>query len=303
MNALVLGGNGFIGSHLVDLLLEKGHFVRVLDKAKERFRTPLPDVDYRLVPFDDKTELAESLTGIEVVFHLISTTVPGTSSLDPAYDIQSNLITSISLLNLMVKAGIKKIVFLSSGGTVYGDPSITPTPETQLLNPICSYGIVKAAIENYMLMYKKLYQLEPIIIRASNPYGPRQGHFQVQGVISTFLNNIKLNKDLTVWGTGGNVRDYLFINDLVNILYMAGTSTESDIFNAGSGVGTSINELIKIISSITDREPKVNYLTRRGFDVKKIVLDISKTKNTFNWKPETTLESGIIKYWNFLSDL
>jgi UDP-glucose 4-epimerase len=301
MNTLVLGGNGFIGSHLVDLLLQNNHFVRVVDKFPERFRKPLDGVDYRIIHFDDKAELVESLTNIDIVYHCISTTVPSTSSLDPVFDIQSNLVNSVSLLNMMVKAEIKRIVFLSSGGTVYGNPTETPTRETHPLRPISSYGIVKVAIENYLSMYETLYNIKPVILRASNPYGPRQGHFQTQGVISTFLKSIKSNKELIVWGTGDIVRDYIYIDDLVKFCYQASISDTCGVFNVGSGRGASINEIIDIISQITNIVPNTKYYPQRVFDVQRIILDISKTAETFQWTPKISLKEGIRCMWDYIS--
>jgi UDP-glucose 4-epimerase len=301
MNMLVLGGNGFIGSHLVDLLLRNHHFVRVVDKLPERFRNPLEGVDYRIIHFDDKAELAESLTNIDIVYHCISTTVPSTSSNDPVFDIQSNLVNSVSLFNMMIKAEIKRIVFLSSGGTVYGNPSEIPTHENHPLRPISSYGIVKVAIENYLSMYETLYHMKPVILRASNPYGPRQGHFQTQGVISTFLKSIKSNKELVVWGTGDVVRDYIYIDDLVQFCYQASISDTCGVFNVGSGRGACINEIIDIISQVTNITAKTKYYPKRIFDVQRIILDISKASETFQWTPKYSLEEGIRCVWNSIN--
>jgi UDP-glucose 4-epimerase len=301
MNMLVLGGNGFIGSHIVDLLLQNNHFVRVVDKFPERFRKPLDGVDYRIIHFEDKAELAESLTNIDIVYHCISTTVPSTSSLDPIYDIQSNLVNTVSFLNMMIKAEIKRIVFLSSGGTVYGNPTETPTRETHPLRPISSYGIVKVAIENYLFMYEMLNKMKPVILRPSNPYGPRQGHFQTQGVISTFLKSIRSDKELFVWGTGDIVRDYIYIDDLVELCYQASISDRCGVFNVGSGRGTSINEIIGIISRITNINADAKFYPQRAVDVQKIVLDISKTTETFKWAPKISLEEGIRDMWDCFS--
>lgn len=182
MKALVLGGCGFIGSHLVDRLLASGHKVRVLDRAPELYRAPIANVDYRFGDFADAPLLAEALEGIEVVYHLISTTVPPTSNLDPVADVEGNLINTLRLLQLMVQKNIPKIVFLSSGGTVYGIPETVPIPESHPLRPICSYGVVKVAIENYFQMFHQLHGLVYVVLRASNPYGERQGHAGVQGV-------------------------------------------------------------------------------------------------------------------------
>jgi len=300
MNILVLGGNGFIGSHLVDLLIENGHFVRVVDKSVEKFRNPIEKVDYRIINFDDSSGLIEALANIDIVFHLISSTVPSTSNSDPIFDINSNLVNSVKLFDLMYKSGVERILFLSSGGTVYGNPNILPTPENHPINPISSYGIVKVAIENYLMMNYHLSKLKPIIVRASNPFGPRQRHFQVQGVISTFLKNVYMNKDLEIFGNGDNIRDYIFIKDLVDFCYLAALSTECGIFNAGNGKGTSLNEIVEIIKATTNKKFNVNYKHQRNFDVQINSLDISKAYRTFRWKPLFSVEEGIQLYWNHI---
>lgn len=135
MKALVIGGNGFIGSHVVDALLLSGHKVRVFDRGAELYRSPLVDVDYRLADFSDVSALAEALVGVDSVYHFVSTTVPSTSNLDPISDIKGNLINTVRLLQLMLQNGVSRIVYLSSGGTVYGIPDISPIPEKHPLNP------------------------------------------------------------------------------------------------------------------------------------------------------------------------
>ena len=176
MRALVLGGSGFIGSHLVDALLADGQRVRVFDRQPDRFRDALTGVDYRFGSLADVSDVAEALAGVDVVFHLVSTSVPSTSNLDPVADIEGNLVTAVQLLDQMTRLDVRRIVFLSSGGTVYGNPGTSPVTETDPLRPICSYGVVKVAIENYLFMYQDLHGIEPVILRPSNPIGPRQGH-------------------------------------------------------------------------------------------------------------------------------
>ena len=193
MNALVLGGNGFIGSHLVDRLLDAGHSVRIFDRGHELNRDPRKQVDYRIADFSDSLALASALENIDVVYHLIGTTTPSTSNADPIADIQSNLINSVRLLQIMREKKNQRLVFLSSGGTVYGKTESELIGENHELNPICSYGVVKVAIENYVRMFHSLYGLHYVILRAANPYGERQGNIGAQGVIGTFLQKVLKN--------------------------------------------------------------------------------------------------------------
>lgn len=303
MNVLVLGGTGFIGSHLCDALLQNEHTVRVYSRSKERYREPLFAVDYCTGDFSDEISLAEALIGIDCVVHLISTTVPTTSNLNPALDVISNLAGTLNLLELLKKNGPKKIIFLSSGGTVYGDPTVTPVHETHALNPICSYGVVKVAIENYLGMYQKLYGIESLVLRVSNPYGPRQGHMGVQGLISSFLNRVKSHQDLIVWGDGEIIRDYIYISDLANLLVKSLTSGKTGIFNVGSGQGYSVNQIIRVICNETQVTPKIIYKVGRDYDVNKIYLDISKAQEAFGWDITTDLNSGIKRHWDWMQHM
>lgn len=293
MKVLVLGGNGFIGSHVVDHLLAAGHKVRVFDRSPEHYRKPLKHVEYRLGSFDDTFQVAEALQGMDAVCHLINTTVPGTSNLDPVADVESNLISTLELLEQMRKKKLYRILYLSSGGTVYGNPESSPISESHPLNPISSYGIVKMAIEKYLYMYQQLYGLQPVILRPANPYGPRQGHAGVQGLIGTLLGKVLADEALEIWGDGSVVRDYIHVSDLARLCVGALESKVCGVFNGGSGVGHSINEIVSLICETTGEQLKTNYLEGRAFDVKEVVLDISRAKETFGWQPEISLADGI----------
>ena len=175
MRTLVLGGCGFIGSHVVDRLLAVGQNVRVMDRGPEKFREPLPQVEYVLGDFSDGSAVVEAMADVDIVLHLVSATVPGTAALDPGADVSRNLLPTIGLLENMRKVHVPRLVYLSSGGAVYGVPEVIPTPEEHPLRPTNSYGIVKAAIEHYVRMYSGNESLAATIIRPSNPYGPRRG--------------------------------------------------------------------------------------------------------------------------------
>lgn len=303
MNVLVLGGNGFIGSHIVDELLNAGHSVRVFDRFPEKYRPPLLGVDYRTGQFGDAFSMAEALQGIEIVYHLISTTVPGTSNLNPVADINDNLVATVVLLDQMVKMGVKRIVYLSSGGTVYGKPRMVPIPEDHPLNPICSYGVVKVAIENYLKMYQELYGLRPTIIRPSNPFGPRQGHDGVQGVIATFIAKIFHEHPIKVWGDGSIIRDYMTVSDLARLCITVCNDNFIGIFNVGSGTGVSITNLIEQLKDVTCRQPEVVYESGRNFDIKEMVLDIVHTNSVTGWRPTASFAEGLQQHWNWYSSL
>jgi UDP-glucose 4-epimerase len=300
MKVLVIGGSGFIGSHVVDKLLAHRHSVRVFDRRPERFRAPLTGVDYRFGEFADEMTLVEALAGIDVVYHLVSTTVPGTADLDPKTDVRDNLIGTINLLESMQRLGLSRILFLSSGGTVYGIPEVVPIPETHPLRPVNSYGIVKAAIEHYLEMYRRTRGFSPVIVRASNPFGPRQEHSGVQGVVSTFLRRILVGEPIEIWGDGTVVRDYLEVSDLAELCARAGTSDREGAYNAGSGHGLSVNDVVEAVRNVTGADAKVIYKPARPVDVPRSVLDCSRAKNEFGWECQTGFDSGLSNTWNWL---
>jgi UDP-glucose 4-epimerase len=300
-NSLILGGNGFIGSHLVDRLLAEGINVRVFDKYKEYYREPLAGVEYCYADFGNRGLLAEALQDIDTVFHLISTTLPKTSNDDPVFDITSNVVETLFLLEQCVHRKIKKIVFISSGGTVYGIPKILPVPEDASTDPLCSYGICKLTIEKYLELYRHLYGLNYVIVRPSNAYGDRQKMSSIQGAIPVFLGKIAKGQLIEIWGDGEVVRDHIFVDDLVDAIYKAAIlDTRSRIFNIGIGIGYSLNRIIAIIREITGIDPHVVYKEKRSFDVREIYLDITRSKNELLWQPATQLEAGIQRTWEFV---
>ena len=197
MNVLVLGGNGFIGSHLVDRLCVEGHNVRVFDRQGELYRKPISGVEYYYGDFGNRALLDNAVKRVDIVFHGISTTVPSTSNDDPVFDVMSNVVETINLLEQCVKERVKKVVFVSSGGAVYGTPSVVPVSEDSPTNPESSYGITKLTIEKYLALFHRFYGLDYAIVRPSNPYGPRQNHLGNQGVIAVFMGRIAKGRIIT----------------------------------------------------------------------------------------------------------
>ncbi|MBK1644896.1 NAD-dependent epimerase [Thiocapsa imhoffii] len=297
---LILGGHGFIGSHLTVALVAGGARVRVLDRAGGVPTAPVRGVDYRVAEFGDLATLAEALADIDLVIHLISTTVPGTANLDPVADIEGNLIGTVRLLQKMKEVGVGQLLFLSSGGTVYGDTDAVPIPEQHPLEPLSSYGIVKVAIEHYIGMHARQHGMRSLILRVSNPYGPRQGHLGVQGVIGTFFQRLRAGDPIKIWGDGQSVRDYLYIDDLTDCICTAIHREVSGVFNVGSGRGTSLIELLAIVARVTGSAPEVEFQPARGFDVRKVVLDITKARTTLGWTPQVGLPEGCQRYWDWL---
>jgi UDP-glucose 4-epimerase len=204
----------------------------------------------------------------------------------------------------MRAAGLRKLVYVSSGGTVYGIPRMDPVDEEHPLRPISSYGIVKVAIENYLHMEQHLHGLQHVVLRASNPYGPRQGHRGIQGIIGAHLWHIARGEPVEIWGDGSIVRDFIHVRDLAELCVAALRSDTTGCFNAGSGKGTSINEIVQCISRTvqsTGGAPVVPvYMPGRDFDVPRVVLDISRARAALNWEPRIDIGDGIAETWDWV---
>lgn len=303
MKTLVLGGNGFIGTHLVDALLEKGRFVRIYDRSPSRLSLTPQAAEYVEGELGNYGLLQEAVKGIEVVYHLVSTTLPKTSNDDPIYDVRSNLIDTLQLLEACVEGGVRKVIFASSGGTVYGLPQTVPITEDHPTNPITSYGVVKLAIEKYMDLFWRLHGLYYTVLRISNPYGPYQNPGGQQGAIAVFLHHLRTGQPITIWGDGSVVRDYIYVSDLVDALMLAAEVETGKVLNVGSGHGTSLNELIALIGEVTGERPEVEYLPGRTLDVPANVLDIARAREGLGWRPRTALEDGIACTWDWIKSL
>lgn len=297
MKCVILGGGGFIGSAVTDQLLIEGHSVRVF--AHER-TTPYrsfsdkESVEWMVGDFLVKSNIRSAIEGMDVVIHLISTTLPKNSNENPAYDVQTNLLSTLSLLDIMVEEKIKKIIFISSGGTVYGRPHTIPISEEHTTNPLVSYGVTKLAIEKYLLLYKELHGLQPIILRVSNPFGHRQSTAKQQGAVGVFINKALDGEAIEIWGDGSVTRDFIYIEDLARaFVFAVEYEGEKSLFNIGSGRGTTLNELVDTLESILGKPIKRRYLEGRNFDATLNVLDIALANRELGWKPDISLSSGI----------
>lgn len=304
MKSLVLGGNGFIGVHLVESLLAGGGPVRVYDRSTNKFGVAPGGAEYVQGELGNHGLIREAVEGMEVVFHLVSTTLPKTSNDDPIYDVRSNLVDALQLLEACVEAGVRKVVFASSGGTVYGSPRTVPITEDHPTDPITSYGIVKLAVEKYLGLFHHLHGLDYAALRISNPYGPYQDPRGQQGAIAVFLHRLLTGEPITVWGDGSVVRDYLYVSDLAEALGLAATTgTRRKVFNVGSGRGASLNELVDFVAEATGERPRVDYLPGRSLDVPANVLDVTLAWEELGWVPRTDLIEGMAGAWAWIQTL
>lgn len=304
MRALITGGNGFIGSHLSDRLQAAGWQVTVYDKTEDRFRPRQAGVRYLRGDVADQHLLREAVAKTDVIFHLAWTTIHEVSNTDPTFDVASNLIPSVRLLELCVQASVCKVVFVSSGGTVYGLPRVLPVPETHPTQPICSYGITKLAVEKYLGLFYHLRGLSYAVLRPSTPYGERQSPWGRQGAVTTFLWRVARGLPITIWGDGNMVRDFFYVGDLVEACWLAAESDEpTGVFNVGGGMAISLNQLVEAIRQGVGREVTVRHEPSRPFDVPKLILDTTLARQRLGWQPRVSLAEGVARTWAWVQTL
>jgi UDP-glucose 4-epimerase len=298
MKCVILGGGGFIGSAIADRLLLDGHAVRIFERPRvEPYRsfTSSEQVEWITGDFLSTHDVSSAIAGADVVLHLVSTTLPKNSNDDPIYDVQSNLVGTLQLLNAMVARNVHKIVFISSGGTVYGIPKCLPITEDHPTDPLVSYGITKLAIEKYLHLFERMHGIKAITLRVANPYGERQRIETAQGAVGVFLHRTLSGKPIEIWGDGSVTRDYIHISDVAEAFVQAVKySGSKSVFNIGSGAGTSLNELIAIIEKALDKSIERCYLPGRPFDVPVSVLSNKLARSELEWAPSMSMHDGII---------
>ncbi|MGH2376433.1 MAG: NAD-dependent epimerase/dehydratase family protein [bacterium] len=247
--------------------------------------------------------LREAVTGVDVVFHLIWTTIPEVANRDPAGDVSANLIPTIRLFEVCRNVGVRRIVFVSSGGTVYGPAQTWPVSEAHPQNPINSYGITKLAAEKYLYMFRHLYGVDYVIFRPSVPYGPRQNPLAAQGAVAVFLYRVARGLPVTIWGDGSVVRDYFYVSDLTSAL-VAGAeraSPEQRVFNLGGGNAVSLIQLLGMVEEVVGKRANVEYAPPRRFDAPQILLDTNLARQELGWQPKVRLTDGLVQTWKWMS--
>jgi UDP-glucose 4-epimerase len=298
---LVVGANGFIGSHLVDELVEQGYGVRALDiySGPAKFNSS-NQVEAVKADFFDDAAIAKSLEGVEYVFHLFSATTPFTADSDPFADINKNVLRSVQFLEMVVQAKVKKVIFVSSGGAVYGHlAEIKNATEEDAPLPISPYGIGKLTTEYYMAYFKQKFNLDYIVYRLTNPYGPRQASNKNQGVVPIFLNKIQNDEELTIYGNGSSSRDFIYIRDATRMMSESfSKETKFSTYNIGSGAQTDLNTIIDRIAKITGKKPKVEYVEAPKTFLGKTMVSVERFVNEFGDHATTTFEDGIKKTLN-----
>ena len=290
---LVIGGSGFVGRHLIEGLLGDGLRVRCLDIHS-------PELDHENLEslegsFTDQSVLDAALEGCDAVYHLASSTIPKTSNQDPVSDVQVNLVGTLGLMDAARRHEIDRFIYISSGGTVYGKPQSLPVPETHPTEPMCSYGVVKLAVEKYLEMYRRLYGMRTCAVRLSNPYGPHQSPHKGQGVIAAFCHRAVHGKPIQIWGDGSVVRDYIHIDDVVSALMAVLMSEQATgAINVGAGRGHSLLEVIDCVERACGTVEK-RFFPGREFDVPAVYLDTTKARSILGWEARVGLAEGVTR--------
>lgn len=300
---LVLGANGFIGSHLVDELVNEGYEVRAFGRFQSSETKFNNDKRIEVYPGDylNRSDIEEALKGIDFVFHFISTTTPATSEDEPLIDIETNVRASVELFQLCVEEGVKRVVYASSGGAIYGNNASTVYKETDITLPVSPYAIGKLTIENYLRYFHVKHSLEYTVFRIANPYGERQPFWRKQGVIPIFLEKVYNDAPLTVLGDGSMVRDYIYVKDVAKMIVATlARQPLHSVYNLGSGSGHSVNELISTIESVAEVVVKRHTQPVPATFMHTAVLDIQRYTDEFNIQPETSLEDGMTSTYQYI---
>lgn len=308
MNIMLLGAAGFIGTNLIiDLAKNQNNQITVVDRNKDYFSQIIKFefenvkiLEYNLVA---ETDYESLVRGQDIIYHLVSTTVPTTSNQMVSQELQANVILSSNLFEACVHQNVKKVVFLSSGGTVYGKESKCPLNEKTPTNPITSYGIQKVTIEKLLYLYNYMYGLDYRIIRLTNPYGPYQRPNGVLGAVTTFTYKALKGEEIVVYGDGSVIRDFIYIDDAVRgIQTIVNGGDRHHTFNLGCGYGTSIKAVIETISRVLNLELSVRYTESRKVDVPVNYLDISRYEEAYGKLNPIALEEGILRTAKYMKE-
>lgn len=302
----IYGANGFIGRHLVARLAEKAVSVRAVSRhidleLKQRFPR---GVDFVEADLRDSLAMASSLQGLDVVVQLISTSSPGLQNRYNVSDIRDNVIPHVEFIESAIAAGVRRYIFFSSGGTVYGPKAEPPIVEDAPTNPINSHGLTKLTIEKYLQMYGHVDGLDYVILRVANPFGPGQVFRKGQGLIPAILSRHKEGLPIQIIGDGATQRDYVFIDDVIDAVEAALERAEArqSIINIGSGKSRSVLQVIDTMESVLGFSFSREYIRERKTDVDVNVLDNSRARKLLGWTPKTDFRIGLEQTLIFPAD-
>ncbi len=305
MNTLVIGGAGFIGTHLVSKLLATGRTVTILDRRTDAIQELPRGADYVAGDFGQCQLIRELLCNHEEVIHLAYTSVPKTSFENPFSDLLENLPPTVQLFAETADSG-RKLLFVSSGGTVYGEAGTLPIREDHPTRPISPYGLTKLTLEGYAHLYAVTHGLKFVCVRPANAFGPGQKPFTGQGFIASAMTSMMRGLPVTVFGQRGTVRDYVYVGDLAaGIVSALEKGRPSEIYNLGSGVGRTNMDVIEAITPLLEGlayKIRIEHLPERTFDVRANILDSGKLHKDTGWSPTTPFDKGLLRTREWLKD-
>lgn len=306
MKILVTGGAGFIGSHLVDALIAKKHQVITVDNLSTGFKKNInPKAKFYQADLTNHKKIENILKKerSEVIFHLAAQIDVRKSVADPIFDARSNILASVNLINLADALKVKKFIFSSTGGAIYGDTKNRPTIEKEPEWPLSPYGIAKLAIDKFLYFYSQIHGLNFSSLRYGNVYGPRQNPHGEAGVVAIFLNKMLKGDQPTINGNGKQTRDYVFVEDVVDANLLALKNfKKSGIYNVGTGEETDVNKLFREINRHFDGKFKEFHGPAKIGEQKTSCLSFAKIKKDFGWSPKVDFETGIRKTFEWFRD-
>jgi UDP-glucose 4-epimerase len=306
MKIMVTGGAGFIGSHVVDTFVSNGHEVVVVDDLSTGRRSNLNPaatfykVDIRSPEMEEIFEKERP----QVVDHHAAQMDVRRSVEDPLFDADVNVMGSIKLIEMARKYDVERFIYISTGGAVYGEPEYLPCDEDHPINPICPYGASKHTVEHYLFMYQELYDLEYVVLRYPNVYGPRQDPHGEAGVVAIFSGQMLKGAPVIINGDGDQERDFVYVGDCAraNLLALK-TENTNTIFNLGYGVGTTINEIYNNLKDITDYQLIAEHGPQKAGETRRIFLEANKCSEYLYWKPSIGLKDGLSETVNYFREV
>ncbi|GAB2824307.1 NAD-dependent epimerase/dehydratase family protein [Alpinimonas psychrophila] len=297
VRALVIGANGFIGSHLVDAMCDAGYDVTAFDRFSNGKRTfAATSVTEFIGDFLNRGDIEKAVKGQDFVFHFLSTTTPATAQSDPSLDIRTNVEPTVQLLEACVDAGVQRFFYASTGGAIYGNQGLESYSELDMPLPVSPYAIGKLTVENYLRYFHATHDLSSVALRISNPYGSGQALHKKQGLIPIAIRRILNAQPVVQMGDGSMVRDFIYIDDLIAmILKIAAHTPNWPIYNLGSGRAASVAEVIAAVGRATNRPVELDIQPAPATFVRKVVLDISRYIEEFGAVSFSTLDEGILR--------
>ncbi len=297
MNILVTGGAGFIGSQIADAFISLGHNVCIIDNLSTGIKENInPKATFYKKDITDKEIIRIfEKEKFDVVSHQAAQIDVRKSVADPVFDANNNILGTLNLLQACVKTGVRKFMFASTGGAIYGEQDYFPADELHPTRPVSPYGITKLTIEKYLFYYNIQYKLNYTVLRYANVYGPRQNPFGEAGVVAIFANKLLHKEQPVINGEGKQTRDYVFVGDVVKANIKTLEDGESTIYNVGTGIETNVNQIFKLLNKITGNYAQEKHGPQAKGEQMRSVISSDKLLSKFNWEPSTYLEEGLLK--------